>query len=190
VPHAAGAAALTALMPALYLAAAAGVTLLVVATKWALVGRYGPRVEPLWAPFVRHSELITGLYESVAVPALGMFLTGTPWIALLLRAFGVKAGRRAYIETTYVTEFDLVRIGDDASVGRATSLQSHLFEDRVMKMSNVTVGAGATIGPRAVVLYDATVNDGARLEALSLAMKGESIPAGTRWQGIPARLAN
>jgi len=29
---------------------------------------------------------------------------------------------------------------------------------------------------------------GAELEALSLAMKGETLPTETRWRGIPARL--
>jgi non-ribosomal peptide synthetase-like protein len=187
LPHAAPALVLA--MPALFLAASVVVTMAVAALKWAIVGRYRTRVEPLWAPFVRHSELITGLYESFTVPALAMLLTGTPWLAPVLRLFGVRMGRRVYCETTFMTEFDLVRIGDDAVIGRAASLQSHLFEDRVMKMSAVTIGAGAAIGTRAVVLYDAVVGEEASLDALSLAMKGESIPPATRWQGIPARSA-
>jgi non-ribosomal peptide synthetase-like protein len=155
--------------------------------KWAVLGRYRPRVEPLWAPFVRHSELITGLYEGFAVPALAMLLTGTPWLATVLRLFGVHMGKRVYCETTFTTEFDLLHVGHDATIGRAASLQTHLFEDRVMKMSTVTIGSGANIGPRSVVLYDATVCEGATLDALSLAMKGELIPSGTNWRGIPAR---
>ena len=34
-------------------------------------------------------------------------------------------------------------IGDDATVGAGVSLQTHLFEDRVMKMSTVRVEDGA-----------------------------------------------
>jgi non-ribosomal peptide synthetase-like protein len=176
-------------MPGLYLAAAAAVTLVVAALKWAIVGRYRQRVEPLWAPFVRHSELITGLYESFTVPALAILVTGTPWLAALLRLFGVNMGKRVYCETTFTTEFDLLRVGEDAAIGRAVSLQTHLFEDRVMKMSTVTIGPGASIGPRSVVLYDATVGEGVTLDALSLAMKGELIPPATHWRGIPARSA-
>jgi non-ribosomal peptide synthetase-like protein len=181
-------AAFLALMPALFLGCATLTTLVVAAAKWAIVGRYRPRVEPLWAPFVRHSELVTGLYESVAVPMLVHMLTGSPWIAPVLRLFGVHAGKRVYLDTTYMTEFDLVRLGDGCAVGRVSSLQTHLFEDRVMKMSWVNVGAGASVGTRSVVLYDSTVAPGARLDALSLAMKGESIPADTHWRGVPARL--
>ena len=170
-------------------ALAAVLTLIVSAFKWVLIGRYRQRVEPLWAPFVRHSELITGLYESAAVPTLLGMLTGTPFMSPLLRLFGAKIGRRVCLDTTYTTEFDLVRVGDDACIGRACSLQTHLFEDRVMKMSTVEVGAGCAVGPRTVILYDTTVGAGAKLDGLSLVMKGESIPAGTNWRGIPARLA-
>jgi acetyltransferase-like isoleucine patch superfamily enzyme len=36
------------------------------------------------------------------------------------------------------------------------------------------------------VLYGATVGENAKLGALTLVMKGESIPAGTNWRGCPA----
>ncbi|TQF68440.1 amino acid adenylation domain-containing protein [Rhodococcus spelaei] len=173
--------------PLLALVTAIGVVLFAAAVKRNLVGRYRPRVEPLWAKFVRRSEFATGMYESAAVPVLLNQLTGTPYLPMMLRWFGAEMGSRVWIGTTYLTEFDLVRIGDDAVVGPGVSLQTHLFEDRVMKMSTVTVEAGATVGTRAVVLYDAVVSEHAELEALSLLMKGEQLPARTRWQGIPAQ---
>ena len=162
------------------------VTLVTAALKWLVMGRYRPRVEPQYSHFVWRTELITGLYENVAVPWVLHWLAGTPLMAPALRLFGAHVGRRVYIETSYLTEFDLVVVGDDAAVAGHTSLQTHLFEDRVMKMSTVTIGAGCTVGPRAVVLYDATLEADAELDALSLAMKGETLPAATRWRGIPA----
>ena len=105
----------------------------------------------------------------------------------LLRLFGARFGRRVYLDTTWLTELDLVSVGDDAAVGPWTSLQTHLFEDRVMKMSRLTVSPRCTVGPRSVVLYDAVLGAGCALDALSLAMKGEALPDETRWRGIPAR---
>ncbi|HTK09268.1 MAG TPA: Pls/PosA family non-ribosomal peptide synthetase [Ktedonobacteraceae bacterium] len=179
--------ALLGLTPLLTLGIGVAATLLVIVLKWTIVGRYRPRVEPLWSVFVRRSELITALYEAVAVPSLVGLLTGTPWIAPLLRLFGAHIGRRVWMDTTYLTEFDLVEVGDDAAIGDTTSLQTHLFEDRVMKMSTVKIGAASSVGSRSVVLYDAEVGPGATLDSLSLAMKGETLPAGSRWRGIPAR---
>ncbi|GGM67995.1 Pls/PosA family non-ribosomal peptide synthetase [Dactylosporangium sucinum] len=172
-----------------FVVAAAGLAVIAycAATKRGVVGTYEPRVEPLWSPFVRRTEFVTGLYEAAAVPAgLGM-LVGTPFLPPVLRWFGARIGRRTWIGTTYLTEFDLVDIGDDACVGAEVSLQTHLFEDRVMKMSVVTVGAGATVGTRAVVLYDAVVGPEVSLGSLSLLMKGEHLTAGSRWRGIPAQ---
>ncbi len=75
-------------------------------------------------------------------------------------------------------------------IGSGTSLQTHLFEDRVMKMSHVRVGPGFAVGPRSVVLYDAELEAGAVLEPLSLAMKGELLPANTRCAGYRGNWLN
>jgi len=175
------------LAPAVALTSSVLVVLLVAALKWAVVGRYRPRVRPLWSGFVRRTEFVTGIYEAAAVPALLTFLTGTPLLGPALRLFGARIGRRTLIDTTYVTEFDLVTIGDDASVGANASLQTHLFEDRVMKMDHVVLRDRATVGDKAVVLYGAVVEEDATLAALSLAMKGEVLPRETTWCGIPAQ---
>jgi non-ribosomal peptide synthetase-like protein len=179
--------ALLLLIPLLLMGIGIGSVLIVVLLKWLIVGKYRTRVEPLWSVFVRRSELVTGLFETVAVPALLSWLTGTPWIIPAMRLMGVKIGKRVWMDTTFITEFDLVEIGDDAAIGGSTSLQTHLFEDRVMKMSTVKIGAGASIGSRSVVLYDTEVGAGTSLDALSLVMKGESLPAQSHWRGIPAR---
>lgn len=175
--------------PILAFLAGLSVVLTVAGMKWLLVGRYQPRVEPLWSRFVRRTELVTGLYEAAAVPALLNGLRGTPLLSFLLRLFGARVGHRTWIDTTFLTEFDLVEIGDDVAVSTGASLQTHLFEDRVMKMSVVTIGSGATVGARPIVLYDAEVRGDAALDSLSLLMKGERLPPGTRWHGIPAQSA-
>jgi carbonic anhydrase/acetyltransferase-like protein (isoleucine patch superfamily) len=42
------------------------------------------------------------------------------------------------------------------------------------------------VGTSSVVLYDSVMEPGARLDALSLIMKGETLPEGTSWAGVPA----
>ncbi|HHD64706.1 MAG TPA: peptide synthetase, partial [Desulfobulbaceae bacterium] len=162
-------------------------TAVVAGLKWLLIGTYRPRIRPMWSAFVWRSELITALYENVVVTWLLARLTGTPFMALVLRLFGVKIGSRCFLETTFMTEFDLVEIGDDCCIGLACSLQTHLFEDRVMKMSRLRIGDSCSIGPRAVILYDAILEQEVTLDALSLVMKGETLAAATCWHGSPAR---
>ncbi|WP_425310089.1 Pls/PosA family non-ribosomal peptide synthetase [Ammonicoccus fulvus] len=175
--------------PAIALGFSLVVVLVVAIIKWTVVGRYRPRVEPLWSGFVRRTEFVTGVYEGAAVPVLLNALEGTPMLGPVLRLFGVRVGRRVLLGTTYLTEFDLVHIGNDVTVGSEASLQTHLFEDRVMKMGTIELESDASIGSRAVVLYSTTVGEGAALAPLSLVMKGESLPARTRWAGVPSRIA-
>ncbi|MGH3748646.1 MAG: phosphopantetheine-binding protein, partial [Micromonosporaceae bacterium] len=96
------------LSPFLVIVACAAVIGCCAVIKRLTVGAYRPRVEPLWSGFVRRTEFVTGLYESAAVPAGIGLLVGTPFLPPVLRWFGVQVGRRTWIGTTYLTEFDLV----------------------------------------------------------------------------------
>ena len=163
-----------------------GSFVLVVALKWLLVGRYRPRAAPMWTAFVWLSEAVTSLYESLAVPNLLDSLRGTPMLPWALRLLGARIGRGVYMNTTDLTEFDCVRIGDEAELNTWSGPQTHLFEDRVMKIGQVDIGAQVTVGPRTSILYDTQVGDRVCLGPLTLIAKGERLPAGTRWEGSPA----
>jgi non-ribosomal peptide synthetase-like protein len=160
--------------------------LFVVAAKWLLVGRYRPRAAPMWTPFVWISESVTNLYESLAVPNLLNGLRGTPMLPWALRLLGARIGRGVFLNTTDLTEFDCVKIGDESELNAWCGPQTHLFEDRVMKIGRVDIGAQVTVGPRGTILYDTAIGDRVRLGPLTLVAKGEHLPAATRWTGSPA----
>ena len=164
----------------------AGSFLFVVLLKWLVIGRYRVRSVPMWTAFVWKSEAITNLYESIAVPNFVDFLRGTPMLPPCMRLLGCKMGKGIYMDTTFLTEFDCVSIGDYAALNGWSGPQTHLFEDRIMKIGEVSIGRGVTIGPRAIILYGAHIGDGATLGPLTLILKGENIPGGTRWTGSPA----
>ena len=164
----------------------AGTMVLILLMKWLLIGRYKPCAYPMWTPFVWVSEAVTNMYESMAVQGFLNYLRGTPMLPWMLRLFGVKVGRGVYLDTTDITEFDCVTIGDEAELNDLSGPQTHLFEDRIMKIGRVDIARGACIRARCTVLYDATVGEGAMLGALTLVMKGEDIPANTVWCGSPA----
>lgn len=168
------------------LAYSLGNYLLVAALKWLAIGRYRKRSEAMWTPFVWLSEGITSLYEGMAAPNFMSYLRGTPWLPLAFRGLGCKIGRGVYMDTTDITEFDCVTIGDHSELNAGACPQTHLFEDRVMKIDQVLIGERVYMGPRSAVLYSAEVGDGARLGPLTLVMKGECIPASSSWLGCPA----
>jgi non-ribosomal peptide synthetase-like protein len=163
-----------------------GSFLFVAALKWALLGRYHKRSVPMWTPFVWLSEAVTNLYEGVAVLNFMRYLRGTPWLPKAFNLLGARIGRGVYLDTVDITEFDCVTIGDYSELNALCCPQTHLFEDRVMKIDHVRIGSRVTMGPRSAVLYGAEVGDNARLGPLTLVMKGEFIPPASAWSGCPA----
>ncbi len=180
-----GPAATLLVLPAVFAACCTAAMLVAPAIKWIVMGRYRPFERPFWSAFVWRLEFVNALFEFLAAPIGVEALRGTPLLPWYLRLFGVRVGRQAYIESTGFLEFDLVEIGDRAILNRDCILQTHLFEDRVLKASNLCVGEECEIGARSIVLYDSAMEDRARLGPLSLLMKGESLPSGKVWTGSP-----
>ena len=104
-----------------------------------------------------------------------------------LRLMGAKLGHGVFLDTTDMTEFDCVEIGDYAELNAWSGPQTHLFEDRIMKIGRVKIGAGATVRSRGTILYDAQVGDDVLLGPLTLVLKGEQIPPSSAWIGSPAQ---
>jgi len=161
----------------------------VLVMKWLLMGVYRPGNRGLWSWWALRTEAMTTLYWGTAGAILLDALRGTPLLPWALRLFGVKLGRGVYIDSTDITEFDCVSIGDYAAINATANLQTHLFEDRVMKVGRIEIGRGCALGALTTVLYDTRVGDYARLGLLTIVMKGEAIPARTEWAGAPAASA-
>jgi non-ribosomal peptide synthetase-like protein len=87
-----------------------------------------------------------------------------------------------------MTEFDCVSVGDEAQMNKHSGPQTHLFEDRVMKIGRVDIGKRAVVGKHAIALPGSKIGDDARLGSLSLAMSGETLPNCTEWHGSPVSL--
>jgi non-ribosomal peptide synthetase-like protein len=161
-------------------------TMVVIVIKWITMGRYEPMMKPMWSWWAMRTEAVAVIYWGMAGRVLLDHLRGTPFLPWVLRLFGVKFGRGVYLDTTDFTEFDCVSVGDHTSLNALCALQTHLYEDRVMKVGRVHVGNGVTVGAGSTVLYDTRVSDYARLGPLTVVMKGEQIPASSAWDGAPA----
>lgn len=153
--------------------------------KWIIVGRYNAFKAPMWSWKVWRSEAITSTYEALAIPFLLEFMMGTPWLPFLLKFLGVKTGKRVFMNTADITEFDMVTLGNDVAMNEDCGPQTHLFEDRIMKVGTIKIGDRTSIGSRTIILYDSEIGTDIKLEPLSLVMKGETLPDNTRWAGSP-----
>ncbi|MEI8144349.1 MAG: Pls/PosA family non-ribosomal peptide synthetase [Alphaproteobacteria bacterium] len=162
-------------------------TFITAGLKWAMMGAYKPTMKPMWSFWAMRTEATAVLYWGLAGKVFLEPLRGTPFLPWVLRLYGTKIGRGVYMNSTDITEFDCVTIGDHAAINAMSALQTHLYEDRVMKIGRVALGRGVTVGAGATVLYDTKVGDFAQLGPLTVVMKGESIPANSIFVGAPAQ---
>lgn len=155
------------------------------AAKWAVVGRIEVSEHPLWSSFVWRNELSDAFVETVAAPWFANAATGTPILNLWLRLLGAQIGKGVWCETYWLPEADLVSLGAGATVERGCVVQTHLFHDRVMAIDRVVLADGATLGPHCVALPASGLGESATVGPASLVMRGDVVPAHTRWQGNP-----
>ncbi|KAF0686879.1 Aste57867_21353 [Aphanomyces stellatus] len=158
--------------------------LLTVVLKWILVGTYKAVEWPMWSLSVWLSEFITTIIEHLAPLAYIPFV-GTPFLPMIYRLYGAKIGARCYMGVLDVPEFDCVHIGDDCAFNATSFPQTHLFEDRVMKLGDVHVGHRCTMRLNGTLLPQSQMQDDAALGCNSVAMKGESLSSGYEWYGFP-----
>lgn len=163
------------------------ILLITVLLKWIVIGKFKEEQKPMWTNKVWRSEGITSTYEALCVPFLLDFLCGTAYLPMALRLFGTKIGKRVWLNTTDITEYDMVTIGDETALNEDCGPQTHLFEDRVMKVGKVHIGDRCSIGARSIILYDTTIGNDVKIDALSLIMKGEVLSPDTSWSGSPVR---
>ncbi len=161
--------------------------LLVLLAKWTLMGVYKPIMKPMWSWWAMRTEAVAVFYGGLASKVLLEYFRGTPLLPWLLRPLGTKVGKGAWINSVDLTEFDCVTIGDHVALNMFSCPQTHLYEDRVMKVGRIEIGRGATIGSGSTILYDSKIGEFAQIRPLTLVMKGESIPAHSIWAGSPAQ---
>ena len=172
----------------LLMAAGACAAAITVAMKWICVGRIRAGSHPLWSRFVWLNELQDTFIEVVAAPWLLNHVAGSSAMNVFLRFLGARIGRGAWLESYWLPEADLCRIGVGATIGRGCVVQTHLFQDRVMSLDQVRIDAAATLAPHSVALPGSVLGTGAVVGPSSLVMRGDHVPSATRWQGNPIEI--
>lgn len=160
--------------------------LAIVALKWLLLGRVQPGQHAFWSCWCGRWDF---LFMAWSIWARGLLsgLEGSLLLNAFLRLTGMRIGRRVVLGPGFaqVVDPDMLHLGDGSTV--ACNFQAHTFEDRVLKIDHLHVGAGATVGPGAVVFYGADIGAGAHVAPHAVVMKRERLAAGGDYEGHPAR---
>ncbi len=115
------------------------------------------------------------------------FVTLTPFGIWFLKAMGMKLGRHAFINTEYISDPQLISLGDDAALGGSVRIFAHYGGHGNLVVEPVVIGDRATIGLGATVMGDVQVGSDATILAHSVLMPGSRVGNGETWGGVPAR---
>ena len=120
----------------------------------------------------------------------GTLFRGSPIWTAYLRLNGAHIGRRVYVNTTFVSDHNLLEFGDDVVIGAEVHLSGHTVEAGVVKTARVRLGRGVTIGLGSVIDIDVEIGDRAQVGALGFVPKHSRLEAGVVYVGIPVRPMN
>ena len=146
--------------------------------------RLEPKLTSIYDPYFWFHERHWKLSES---PITRLF-SGTPFRAIILRAMGMKIGRKVFDCSRSITERTLTEIGDFTNLNEGCVLQAHSLEEGVFKSDYIRLGNGCSVGPGAFVHYGVSMGDHVVLDADSFLMKGEILDSQTGWRGNPAKM--
>jgi non-ribosomal peptide synthetase-like protein len=173
-------------LPVSVVALGAVLCALALLTKWLVLGPIREGRHALWSCWCCRWDILFEVWAAYAVPVLLAF-EGTPFVSWWLRAMGCRIGRGVVFGSSFlqVVDPDMLEIGDGATV--SCHMQSHSFEDRVLKLAPVRIRAGADVGRGAVLLYGADIGERTEVTPNSVVMKREALMPGLRYAGCPTR---
>ncbi len=155
-----------------------------VAAKWLVVGRFKPGgVSALGGLDYFRWWFVRSFQRIVPVS----YMEGTPLLSWYYRLMGARIGANVHIGTSSFSAFDLISIGDDTCLGYDTEVAAIAVEDGLLKIGPIAIGRGVYVGNRVVIRENTVIEDGGKLDDLSLLPPGARIAAGERWAGSPSR---
>lgn len=165
-----------------------GLALLLIAP--ALNALLGGRLKPYRGPAVSLGVLRWYVHCTLTLVVRYSFLefvTPSPFAQLYYRLMGMRIGRDVHINSTAIADPSLITLGDGVTIGGSASVMAHYAQGGYLILAPVRIGAGATVGLRAIVMGGVEIGDKAKVLAGSFVLPNTRIPPGELWGGIPAR---
>ncbi|MFD2415618.1 Pls/PosA family non-ribosomal peptide synthetase [Amycolatopsis pigmentata] len=157
-----------------------------IVVKWVFIGRWKPQEIRVWSmAYVRFWLVKTLIQRNPMV-----LFVGSPLYSLYLRALGAKIGRGAVVLSRNLPVCtDLLTIGDGAVIRKDSFFNGYRAHDGIIQTGAVSIGKDALVGELTVLDIWTSLGDGAQLGHSSALHTGQTVPAGERWHGSPAKRA-
>jgi hypothetical protein len=117
----------------------------------------------------------------------GTLFRGTPIWTAYLRMAGARMGRRVYVNSLGVSDYNLLEFSEGVVIGADVHLSGHTVENGVVKTAPVKLGRNVTIGLCSVVEIGVEIGDDCQVGAMSFVPKHTRLERGHVYAGVPAR---
>lgn len=117
----------------------------------------------------------------------GALFRGSPIWTAYLRLAGARLGRRVYVNSLAMIDYNLLQCGDDVVIGDGVHASGHTVEGGVVKTAPIRIGSNVTIGLGSVIEIGVDIGDGCQVGALSFVPKHARLAAGAIYAGIPVQ---
>jgi acetyltransferase-like isoleucine patch superfamily enzyme len=116
----------------------------------------------------------------------GSLFRGTPMWTTHLRLSGARLGKRVYVNSLSVSDYNLLDFGDDVVIGGGVHLSGHTVEAGVVKTARIRLGRNVTIGLGSVIEIGVEIGPDVQVGALSFVPKYAKLKGGVTYAGAPA----
>jgi acetyltransferase-like isoleucine patch superfamily enzyme len=117
----------------------------------------------------------------------GTFFRGSPLWTFHLRLAGARLGRRVYINSLELNDYNLLEFEDDVVIGADVHLSGHTVENGMVKTGEVHLGRNTTVGVSSIVDIGVTTGENCEIGALSFVPKNMKLEADAIYVGIPVK---
>ena len=117
----------------------------------------------------------------------GTFLHGSPVWTMHLRLAGARLGRRVYVNSLELNDYNLLEFEDDVVIGAGAHLSGHTVEGGIVKTAGVHLGRNTTVGVGSIVEIGVTMGPNCQIGGLSFVPKNMKLDADATYAGIPVK---
>jgi acetyltransferase-like isoleucine patch superfamily enzyme len=156
--------------------------------KW-LLGIFSHQREgeyPYFSPVAGYWSIVNGII--LFNRHLFLEITRTTFlINLFYTMMGMRIGRGTLINTTYLHDPDLIRVGRNVTFGGDVMVLGHVGERGILKLKSVRIDDDVDIGQSSLVMPGCHLGKGSIIGAHSIVTKNTIIAPYEIWTGVPAR---
>lgn len=117
---------------------------------------------------------------------VGTFFRSTILWTWYFRWNGATIGRGVYVSSLFLSDHNLLTIGDGVVIGEGAHVSGHTVEGGRLKTGRVSLGRGVTLGVGSVIGIDVTIGESTQVGALSVVPKHSALASHATYVGAPA----